>query len=150
MAKPRTLGFGDFKIYVGDGASPETFSAPCGFKQKSLQFSANASGVIVPDCADEEAVAWEEKAVGSLSAQVTGQGVHAQTASDVWRTWMLSGLPRNIRIVFDDTLANGGGYYYGRAILTTLGYATSLGSDANKVQRNVVIDNDGEWQWHNP
>lgn len=147
MAKPRTLSFGNFKVYLGDGASPEVFTAPCGFTQKSLTINAQSSSTNVPDCDDPEAVAWEEKAVSVLSAQVQGSGVMAMASLATWRDWALSGQHQKVRVEFADTGANGGGYYEGFAILTTLGHATTLGSDGNKVQLQVTLDSDGEWTW---
>jgi hypothetical protein len=63
MAKPTTLSFANFKVYLGDGASPETFVAPCGFVQKALTLDATTSDTNVPDCDDPEAPAWTERGI---------------------------------------------------------------------------------------
>jgi hypothetical protein len=147
MAQPRTLGFGSFKVWVGDGESPEQFTAPCGFTQKALTLESDVSDFNVPDCDDPEAAAWKARSIAAHSASVTGSGVMAMASLETWREWKAGSVSRNIRIEFDDTLANGGGYYEGAAVLQTLGFSVALGSDGNKAQQNVNIVSDGEWTW---
>lgn len=147
MAKPRTLSFANFKVLLGDGSSPEMFAAPCGFTQKALTLTAANSGTVVPDCDDPEAPAWEEKGVTSLSAQITGQGVLSMASLSVWREWWSSGLAQNVRLLYDDTGANGGGYWEGPALLTSIGDSVQLSSNGNKVQTSITIDSAGAWTW---
>lgn len=147
MAKPRTLPFGNFKVYLGDGGGPETFSVPCGFTKDSLKLASQTSSTVVPDCDDPDAAAWEEKAVSSLSAQVQGSGVLAMAALATWRAWFLSAASKNVRIMFDDTGANGGGYFQGAAILTDLSFDADRTANGGRTQISVTIDNDGEWTW---
>ena len=53
MAKPQTLTFGtSCIIMVGDGASPENFSAPCGFTERSVEIKAETATTAIPDCND--------------------------------------------------------------------------------------------------
>lgn len=145
MAKPTTLSFGNFKIWIEDANSPNSFIAPCGFTQKALTIDADVSDTTVPDCADPEAPAWAERAVSALSATVTGSGVMAMESLSLWRTWMLLATSRQVRVEIDAGVANGGGYYSGDAILQSLGHSVALGSDGNKVQLNVNLVSDGEW-----
>lgn len=148
MAKPTTLSFGNFKIWVADADSPGSFVAPCGFTQKSLTIEADVSDATVPDCDDPEAPAWKERAVTALSATVAGQGVLAMESLALWREWALSGASRAVRVEFDAGVPNGGGYYSGDAILQNLGQSTALGSDGNKAQLSVNLVSDGEWVWN--
>lgn len=147
MAKPLTLSFANFKIWLNDSNSPGVFTAPCGFTQKSLTIDAATSDATVPDCDDQEAPAWTERAVTALSATVNGQGVMAMASLTLWREWMLAAESRIVRVEFDDTGANGGGYYQGNAILQSLGQSVALGSDGNKTQLAVNLVSDGEWTW---
>lgn len=147
MAKPRTLPFGDFVIFIGDGASPENFAAPCGFTKEALKLSSQTSSIVVPDCDDPDAAAWEEKSVSSLSAQVTGSGVLAMAALATWRAKYLAGQSFTIRMMFDDTGANGGGYFQGAAILTDLSFDSDRTANGGRTQISVTLDNDGEWTW---
>lgn len=147
MAKPTTLGFASFKVYINTANSPDTFVAPCGFTQKALTLSSASSETLVPDCDDPTAPAWTEREVSSLSAQISGQGVMALESLDEWRAWWESGASRLVRVQFDTTGANNGGYYEGLAILSNLGFNTALNQDGNKVQLSVSIDNAAEWLW---
>jgi hypothetical protein len=147
MAQPRTLSFGNFKVYIGSNDSPGTYTAPCGFNQKALTIEAETSDTTVPDCDDPEAISWTERGVTALSATVNGSGVMAMASLELWRTWMLAGTPRTVRVEFDDTGANGGGYYEGDAILQSLGHSVALGSDGNKTQLAVNIVSSGAWTW---
>lgn len=148
MAKPTTLGFANFKVYINTGNSPDTFSNPCGFTQKALTLTAASSETTVPDCDDPTAPAWLEREVSALSAQVTGQGVMALESLDAWRDWFETAEVRPVRVEFNATLANNGGYYEGNAILSSLNFNTALNQDGNKVQLGVTIDSAGEWIWH--
>lgn len=147
MAQPRTLSFRNFKIYISDTDSPGVYTAPCGFNQKALTITADTSDVNVPDCDNPEDPAWVERAVTALSAVVNGSGVMAMASLATWRAWMLAATARTVRVQFDDTGANGGGYYEGDAILQELGHAVQLGADGNKAQLNVNIISTGEWAW---
>src|SRR5690606_5463030 len=58
MAQPTTARFGKFKVMLGDGGSPMTYAAPCGFTSKSLTLTKNLTEVNLPDCDDPDSVAW--------------------------------------------------------------------------------------------
>ena len=147
MAQPTTLRFSKFKVLIGDGNTPEAFTAPCGFTKKSLKMSAQSSSTTVPDCDDPDAPAWEEKDIVALSASVNGQGVLAMGSLAMWRTWYLSGASRNVRVVYDLTGEEGGGYWQGAAILTDLSDDVDMKSEGGRTQRQVSIENDGPWVW---
>ena len=143
--QPKTLPFGKFKVFVGDGATPtEGFDAPCGFTQKALQLSAETNTQAIPDCVDPDAPAWQAREVSTLSANVSGSGVIAMEDYETWRQWFLSAAGKNIRVQFDSAAANGGGYWQGRAVLTSLQHNANLG---NKAELSVTMESDGAWDW---
>ena len=84
MAQPTTARFGKFRVKLGDGGSPEVFSAPCGFTSKSLTLTKNLTEVNLPDCDDPDAVAWVGRDAESLSASVSGEGVLAAESVETW------------------------------------------------------------------
>jgi tail tube protein len=84
VAQPTTAKFGKFRVLLGNGASPEVFTAPCGFTSKSLTLTKNLSEVNLADCDDPDAVAWVGRDATSLSASVTGEGVLASESVDTW------------------------------------------------------------------
>lgn len=144
MALPTTKRFGQFLVKLGDGATPEVFSAPCGFTEKSLSLSAETSDQTIPDCADPDAAAWTAREISRLSGEVAGQGLLAVEAISTWRTWFLSADPKNVRIEISGTGAAGGGYYAGSFLLTSFELGATLGE---KVTCNVTMVSDGAVAW---
>lgn len=144
MAQPTVASFGKFIVQLGDGASPEVFSAPCGFTERSLELKADTNATQVPDCDNPDAPAWEDKDVRTLSASITGQGVMALEALPTWRTWFFSALPKNVRVRLNAPTGKNPGYYQGAAILTSLKHDSNIGE---KCKLSVSIENTGAWTW---
>lgn len=116
MTKPTTLTYGHFLILLGDGASPETFSEPCGLTSKGFAQTASTQDTNVPDCDDPDAPAYVERAIESLSGEITGSGVLALESLPVWRAFYEGAISKNCQIKIDAPLADNGGYWkIGRA-----------------------------------
>ena len=144
MAQALTLTFGKFAVLLGDGANPENFNAPCGFTERSLEIKAETATTQVPDCDDGDLPAWNDTGVKALSASISGQGVLAMESHAIWQAWVLSGQDKNVRVLLNQPNANGGGYYQGAAVCTSLKLDGSFGE---KVKQTVAIESDGEWIW---
>ena len=144
MAQPTVATFGKFLLLLGDGASPEVFSAPCGFTDRSLELKADTNSTQVPDCDNPDAPAWETKDISTLSVTVTGQGVLALEALPKWRDWYFSATPKNVRVQLALPAGKGPGYYQGAAILTSLKHDSAVGE---KIKLSVNIENTGAWSW---
>ena len=54
MAKANTARFSEFLIEMGDDASPQAFSAPCGALSRGFKRTAAMAETNVPDCDDPE------------------------------------------------------------------------------------------------
>ena len=146
MAKPKTASWTKLLIMVGDGGSPtETFAAPCGLNTKGINFGAETADVTVPDCNDPSLPAWIERVVRSLSGTVPGSGLLALEALPVWRAWFFSGAPRNCRIKIDVPLADNGGHFAGRFVITTFNIGAA--EDDGKIQVEIELQSDGEVIW---
>ncbi len=141
MTKPTTDTFSNFKIYLGNGASPEVFASPCGFVNKALNLTAATSDTLIPDCDNPEDPAWTESGITSKSATVTGAGVMAEESYETWRAFWDDGVAKNIRV--EKNL----GYWEGPALCTDLGESVALGSDGNKIQLSVSLKNASAWTW---
>lgn len=141
MTAPTTLPFSKLLILIGDGASPEVFSAPCGLTSKGFDTNASSNDVLVPDCDDPDAPAWVARVVKSLSGKVSGSGIMAVESFHFWNTWSLSGLPKNVRI---QLVGTGLGYYSGSFLLTNFSLKASLG---DKIQVDVAMDSDQQVSW---
>lgn len=142
MTKPTTTTFGGFVVQLGDGGSPETFAAPCGFTSKAFNQTSNTQETSVPDCDDPDAPAYIERGVDTQSAEITGTGVMAQGAFDTWENWRASGLSKNCRI-YPMGLSNG--YYQGAFVLTQFNNAVQRGQ---KVNIDVQMQSDGQYTWN--
>lgn len=105
MAQPVTARPGRFLILLGDGGSPETFVAPCGFTSKSFTWSRSLAEVTIPDCADPDAPFWQSRDVESLSCSVSGEGVLAAEAVPTWLAVLNSLDAVNVQI--EITFTNG-------------------------------------------
>jgi hypothetical protein len=142
MTKPTTLTFGHFLILLGDGASPEVFAEPCGLTSKGFAQTANTQDTNVPDCDDPDAPSFVERAIESLSGEISGSGVLAMESFPVWDAFYKNAISKNVRIVLDTTLANNGGYYEGAFLLTRFGMTAQ---NKGKVQVELTMVSDGQW-----
>lgn len=111
-----------FIIMLGNGGTPtETFAFPCGANARSVTLSNNLGEETVLDCDDPlNAMAAIQRWVESQDTQITISGRVARAHVAIWRAWVDTGTEKNIRIQFDETAANGGGYYTVPAYLQSL------------------------------
>jgi len=137
MAQPTVLPGTKLLIMVGNDASPEVFSEPCGLTTRSFELAASTNSTLIPDCAAPDAPAWEAKDVNALSATVSGAGVMAIESFTVWNTWFLSGTSRSVQIKLDSPSL---GSWRGNFIISSLKYG---GERGQKVTIDVTMVNDG-------
>ena len=146
MAKPKTASWSKLYISVGDGATPtEAFVRQCGLTSKGISFTSDVADVAVPDCDNPDEPAWSERTVSTKSATVSGDGVLATDHREDWDLWFQSGVANNCRIEIDIPLADGGGYYEGRFLLTT--FTINGNQDAAKLTIEVEMQSDGPVTW---
>ena len=141
MAQPTVIAGTKLLILVGDGATPEVFSGPCGLTSRGIAFTASTNSTLIPDCDDPELPAWEAKDVNSIAAQVTGNGVMAVESFNIWNNWFQAAVGKNCQI---SLAAPNLGYWSGSFILTSLRYG---GERGNKVTVDVTLDNNGAVIW---
>ena len=141
MARPTTAKFSELQILLGDGEDPESFTTVCGLTSKGIQRTATTQSTIVPDCDDEDAPAWEEKAVDSLSMSLSGSGVWTKGDHQKFLDWYRSGLPKNIRVRNAQAASGDTEYEQGPALLTQLNNSVDRGQ---KVQAEITIEFDGQ------
>lgn len=144
MAKPKTLLGSKLILLLGNAATPEVFSAPCGLTSRGINFSKETSDVTVVDCDDPEAPAWQERAVRSLSGTISGSGILALEAFPTWRDFFFSTATKTIRIKIDAVLADNGGYWQGKFHCTTFNLTGEIGE---KIGVEIELINDGEITW---
>ena len=142
MTKATTTTFGSFLVKLGDGASPEVFSAPCGLTTKGFNQTANVQETAVPDCTDPDAPAYIERAVDTISSEISGSGVMATEAFTTWQAWFDSAVSKNCRVYPKGTA---GGWYDGAFILTAFNMTVQRGQ---KVNVDVTMQCDGQYTWN--
>ncbi len=97
MTQATTLKFGKQALLIGDAASPEVFTAPCGFTQLTRTLNVQTNDVNIPDCADPDLASWLATDEESRQMITSGQGVLAEEAFTVWDDWFLNGGEKNVR-----------------------------------------------------
>src|SRR5690606_11224625 len=103
MAQPTTARPGKMRILLGDGGSPESFSAPCGLTSRAFSPTKNFGESPVPDCDDPDAPYWIGRDVQSMSASVSGEGVLAAEAAETWMEATFSTESVNVLIEIEFT-----------------------------------------------
>ncbi len=139
MAAPVTAKFGKLRVLLGDGASPETFAAPCGFTSKSLALSKNLSEVSIPDCDDPDAPIWLGRDVESLTVSISGEGVLAASAIQTWQDAFDSTDSVNAQVEIE--FSTGEMVYEGAFHLSSLTFGAEQGG---RVTVSVEMQSDGE------
>lgn len=112
-----------FLIMLGDGATPtEAFAFPCGANARSVSFTNNLGEETVLDCDDPLGeLAAIQRWIESQDTSLTISGRVAKGDSiAMWREWIDDGVQKNIRVMFDESAADGGGYYTLAAYLQQL------------------------------
>lgn len=146
MAKPITSRASQLILLLGDGATPEVFTAPCGLNSKGINFSKEMNDTPVPDCDDPDAPAWTERAVTSLSASVAGEGILSMGDLDTWIDFNESTISRSAQIVIvvDAPNAALGGMWEGKFLMSSFEVNGELG---NKIQTTIELQSDGPVLW---
>jgi len=118
MASANTIKFGEQALLVGDGATPEVFSSPCGITSLTKSTSTNTSDIDIPDCDDPDLVIWLGIDEVSKRMTLTFSGTIAQQSLALWQEWELDGGLRNVRWLRNLTNLDLRGYLEGPALLT--------------------------------
>lgn len=142
MAKPTTHTFGEFLIMVESADSPGEFYSPCGLTTKGFTQTASTQDTSVPDCDLPDAPAYVERAVDTISAEISGSGILAEEAFPVWQGWFDSAAARTCRVY---PMGQSGGFYEGDFILTQFNSSVQRGQ---KVPVDVTMQSDGQYLWH--
>lgn len=128
----------DLLIKVGDGASPEVFTALAGLRSKTLKFNTETVDVTNQDSTGK----WREllEGAGIKSASVSGSGVFTDaTADETIRAAKFAGTIKNYQIIIP-----GFGTVEGPFQISDLQY----GGDHNKeVPVDLTLESAGEITW---
>lgn len=139
MAKPTTLRGTKLLLKLGDGASPEVFTAPCALTTKSFNRSGGVNEFNIADCSDPDAPIWTERVKGALSSTISGSGTLAKESLDLYEEFFSAVDSRNVQVTLD--YAVGPRTYQGLYHLTTLNLT---GEQDGLVQVEIELQSDGE------
>jgi hypothetical protein len=96
-------------LQLGNGASPEVFSASCTINtSRSITFSSKSSTAEVPDCTNPSAPATTLRQVQSTDLSFDGAGLCDGPSVLPLVQWQQSGQPKNAKIIVNRSGANGG------------------------------------------
>lgn len=143
MAQATTLPFSAFKVML-ETATAGTFAAPCGLTERSITFSKETNDTTSIDCDDEDAPAWVDRDVVSLSATISGEGVMARESIELWRDAFTTTDTVNARIEIGGTAAQGGGYWEGKFHLVNFEPGATRGE---RVSVSVEMQSSGPVTW---
>lgn len=142
MAKPKTARGTKLLFKIGDGESPETFTAICTINtSRGIVFSANMSEQSVPDCADPDLPAWIDRNKESLSAAVNGAGLLNTPDIDLMFEFLKDPDSRNCQFVVDVPSADGGRVFEGFFHCTQF---EVTGEGAQNSTASLAFASDGE------
>lgn len=145
MAQAKTLRFSEQALLLGDGESPEVFTAPCGFTTLNLTVNIETNTTNVPDCEDPDLPAWLASDEVSKQMVLGGDGVLDTEAVVLWREWLMEGGERNVRWLTDGaTNTEANGYFEAPGILTTY---EETGTRGERWGLNIGITLNGAPEW---
>ncbi|MBP2540409.1 hypothetical protein J2768_002846 [Agrobacterium tumefaciens] len=111
-------------IQFGDGEAVEEFAHSCTINtSQEFTIEATMTESTDPNCENPDAPGWVLRSVDTLSANINGAGTTDPVSYGVLRQKMLSGEPFNVRVLVDLPKAQGGGWYAGRYVMSSLGLA---------------------------
>ncbi|WP_270374981.1 phage tail tube protein [Marinicauda sp. Alg238-R41] len=119
MAIATSIKFGKQAVLLGDGATSEVFTAPCGITSLTKSTNVEVSETQIPDCDDPDALSQVVIDEIARSKTLSGSGTLSTEALDTWRDWDDAGGEKNVRWFTDLSAGDGGGHYQGAGILTS-------------------------------
>lgn len=129
-------------LKIGDGESPEVFSAPCSINaERGINFVGEENTTTIPDCADLEAIQWVVSEITSLRVTANGAGVLNTPDVDTYFDWWKSGESRNCKLILDVPSADGGIIFSGAFKLPNF---ELTGNKGEKVNVSMSLASDGE------
>ncbi|MDB5574986.1 MAG: hypothetical protein JWR80_162, partial [Bradyrhizobium sp.] len=128
-----------------DGGSPANWDHACTINTtREFTLDGSASEATAPNCDNLDAPDWVLRTIDTLSAGISGAGTMDPPSYGTLRDKMLAGESFPVRVVVGGTGAQGGGYYQGNYVMTSLG-----GAKAGKgyLTSTVAMSSDGEITW---
>lgn len=125
-------------IALGDGATPEVFTAICGITSKGLQQTRATNDTVDWDCTDPDATPITIRDTGATDWSITGSGMLARNRYADLQAAFEDPNPANWRFVFDEKAGDEiiDGYHQGPGLLTDFSVTAENG---NYLQISLTI-----------
>lgn len=125
-------------LKVGDGASPEVFTAKCSINaERGISFTSTLSDTPIPDCTDPEAIAALARDKTDYSASITGSGLLDIGEELEFFNWLISPDSKNCKVI----VAGAGGTTFSGA--WHLGEFSLTGNRGGKIECSISLSSDG-------
>lgn len=125
-------------LKVGDGASPEVFTALCSINsERGITFTSTLNDTVIPDCTDPEAIATIARDKTDYSASFTGAGILDVGDELVMFNWLKSTDSKNCKVI----VAGAGGTTFDAA--WHLGEFSLTGNRGGKIEFTSSFSSDG-------
>lgn len=147
MAQQKSVSWHLFDLRLGNGASPEVFTAPCALRARTFNLVSNNSEIALLDCDTPAAASYMTRNVVSQSATMGGSGTLDPDDLGTWWDFFNGAVAKNVRMYVDKALADGGGYWQMPAILTSFNMASSRDDNGGLVTVEVEILSAGAVTW---
>jgi len=128
-------------LKVGDGASPEVFTAFCTINAaRNIKGTTTTNSFNIPDCADPDLLAWVSREKVSIEYSVTGAGILNTPDVQDFSDWLADENSKNCQIVVDVPSADGGVIFEGAFHLTDFDIT---GDRGKKMEATLTLASDG-------
>lgn len=142
MAKAQTSpGFRGLILYLGSGAGPITYTAPCAFSQQALELDKDVTEETIPDCDDPGLPGTKESFVEAKGLRVSGEGLMAEQSVDAWDLAYESATPIPIRI---DVVKASGAIIRRECLAHVTSLSYNRASDKAQVRISASLASHGE------
>ena len=129
-------------IMVGDGSTPEVFTAFCTINAaRSVTGDAATNDFNIPDCDDPDTLGWLAREKVSLSYAAQGAGILNTPDVQAFTDWLADPNSRNCQIVVDVPATDGGVVFAGPFHLTQF---EITGDRGTKMEATLNLISDGE------
>lgn len=129
-------------LKVGDGATPEVFTAICTINAaRGIKFSSTSNESPAIQCDNPEAIAWTLRDKTGMSAAIDGAGTLNTPDVQTMFDWLTDDTSRNCQVVVDVPSADGGVIFEGAFHLTDFDIT---GDRGGKMQSTLTFASDGE------
>lgn len=121
-------------VKIGDGGSPEVFTAPALINTtRSVKLSTTEVATEIPRTDQPSLPGYTARAITGIDWEVSGAGVLNVGDDKTYADWLITGLPKNIQVVNNLT---GGLTLQGSAVLTDF---QSSGSRGGKIDVTLTL-----------